>query len=133
MVHKYKGLILDLSGVKIESSEVFKILSEFEGDKLSFSLSHISEEIAGISAKVKVKELNIQGLQNLGDKSAEKIAKFNGRSLAIDAKNISDRAAESLAEFKGASLTVNLDSVDIGGREMLTGFKGHYLYLKTSF
>ena len=153
---KYKGVELDLSGLKTLDDKVAAELAKWPGLTLNINgLASIDANVAKELAAWKGTTLDLSGLKTLDDKVAAELAKWPGLTLNINGltsivanvakelaawkgtaldlsglKTLDDKVAAELAKWPGLTLNINgLASIDANVAKELAAWKGATLDL----
>ena len=129
---KYKGVELDLSGLKTLDDKVAAELAKWPGLTLNINgLASIDANVAKELAAWKGTALDLSGLKTLDDKVAAELAKWPGLTLNINGlASIDANVAKELAAWKGATLDLSgLEQLSQPAAEALAEWHGELLRL----
>jgi len=129
---KYKGVELDLSGLKTLDDKVAAELAKWPGLTLNINgLASIDANVAKELAAWKGTTLDLSGLKTLDDKVAAELAKWPGLTLNINGlTSIVANVAKELAAWKGATLDLSgLEQLSQPAAEALAEWHGELLRL----
>ena len=129
---KYKGVELDLSGLKTLDDKVAAELAKWPGLTLNINgLTSIVANVAKELAAWKGTALDLSGLKTLDDKVAAELAKWPGLTLNINGlTSIVANVAKELAAWKGATLDLSgLEQLSQPAAEALAEWHGELLRL----
>ena len=129
---KYKGVELDLSGLKTLDDKVAAELAKWPGLTLNINgLASIDANVAKELAAWKGTALDLSGLKTLDDKVAAELAKWPGLTLNINGlTSIVANVAKELAAWKGATLDLSgLEQLSQPAAEALAEWHGELLRL----
>ena len=129
---KYKGVELDLSGLKTLDDKVAAELAKWPGLTLNINgLTSIVANVAKELAAWKGTTLDLSGLKTLDDKVAAELAKWPGLTLNINGlTSIVANVAKELAAWKGATLDLSgLEQLSQPAAEALAEWHGELLRL----
>ncbi len=129
---KYKGVELDLSGLKTLDDKVAAELAKWPGLTLNINgLTSIVANVAKELAAWKGTALDLSGLKTLDDKVAAELAKWPGLTLNINGlASIDANVAKELAAWKGATLDLSgLEQLSQPAAEALAEWHGELLRL----
>ena len=129
---KYKGVELDLSGLKTLDDKVAAELAKWPGLTLNINgLASIDANVAKELAAWKGTTLDLSGLKTLDDKVAAELAKWPGLTLNINGlASIDANVAKELAAWKGATLDLSgLEQLSQPAAEALAEWHGELLRL----
>ena len=129
---KYKGVELDLSGLKTLDDKVAAELAKWPGLTLNINgLASIDANVAKELAAWEGTALDLSGLKTLDDKVAAELAKWPGLTLNINGlASIDANVAKELAAWKGATLDLSgLEQLSQPAAEALAEWHGELLRL----